>query len=41
MGLELLDNLKAEVSDIAQVDQDSALDGRQLLMILSPLRKKN
>ena len=40
MGLELLDNLKAEVSDIAQVDQDPSLEGRQLVMVLSPLKRK-
>tara|TARA_B100001996_G_C18359472_1_gene477217 strand:- start:63 stop:533 length:471 start_codon:yes stop_codon:yes gene_type:complete len=39
MGLELLDRLKKELQDIAQVDQEPALEGRQLLMILSPLRK--
>tara|TARA_X000001036_G_C20663534_1_gene799901 strand:+ start:1255 stop:1722 length:468 start_codon:yes stop_codon:yes gene_type:complete len=40
MGLELLNKLKEEVADIAQVDQEPALEGRQLLMILSPLKKK-
>ena len=40
MGLELLDNLKAEVSDIAQVDQEPSLEGRQLIMVLSPLKRK-
>ncbi len=40
MGLELLDNLKTEVSDIAQVDQEPSLEGRQLVMVLSPLKRK-
>jgi len=40
MGLSLLKKLKDELADIAQVDQDPSLEGRQLLMILSPLRKK-
>ncbi len=40
LGLELLDKLKKELSDIAQVDQEPSLEGRQLLMILSPLKKK-
>ena len=41
MGLKLLDKLKEELADIAQVDQDPSLEGRQLLMVLSPLKKKN
>lgn len=40
IGLELLNNLKEELSDIAIVDQEPSLEGRQLLMILSPLKKK-
>ena len=40
MGLDLLKRLKDEVSDIAQVDQEPSLEGRQLLMVLSPLKKK-
>ncbi len=40
LGLELLEKLKKELSDIAQVDQEPSLEGRQLLMILSPLKKK-
>ena len=40
MGLNLLNNIKEELSDIAQVDQDPSLEGRQLLMVLSPLKKK-
>ena len=40
MGLNLLNRLKQELVDIAQVDQDASLEGRQLLMVLSPLKKK-
>ncbi len=40
MGLDLLNKLKAELSDISQVDQEPSLEGRQLLMVLSPLKKK-
>ena len=40
MGLELLSKLKNELEDIAQVDQEPSLEGRQLLMVLSPLKKK-
>ena len=39
MGLELLNKIKTEVEDIAQVDQEPSLEGRQLLMVLSPLKK--
>ena len=41
MGLNLLNRLRAELEDIAQVDQEPSLEGRQLLMVLSPLKKKN
>ena len=40
MGLNLLNKLKKELEEIAQVDQEPSLEGRQLLMILSPLREK-
>jgi len=40
LGLRLLNNIRDELEDIAQVDQDASLEGRQLLMVLSPLKKK-
>jgi len=40
MGLDLLNKLKLELEDVAQVDQEPSLEGRQLLMVLSPLKKK-
>ena len=40
MGLDLLKRLRVELEDIAQVDQEPSLEGRQLLMVLSPLKKK-
>ena len=40
MGLDLLKKISTELDDIAQIDQEPELEGRQLLMILSP-RKKN
>ena len=40
MGLDLLNRLRDELEDVAQVDQEPSLEGRQLLMILSPLKKK-
>ena len=39
LGLELLSKIKEELADIAQVDQEPSLEGRQLLMVLSPLKK--
>tara|TARA_B100000575_G_scaffold9322_1_gene6882 strand:- start:7995 stop:8468 length:474 start_codon:yes stop_codon:yes gene_type:complete len=41
LGLELLKRIKVELEDISQVDQEPSLEGRQLLMVLSPLKKKN
>ena len=40
MGLELLAKVKHELEQIAQVDQEPSLEGRQLLMVLSPRKKK-
>ena len=40
LGLDLLNKLKDELIEIAQVDQEPSLEGRQLLMILSPKSKK-
>ena len=40
MGLDLLNKLKDDVKDIAQIDQEPSLEGRQLLMVLSPVKKK-
>ena len=41
MGLNLLNKLRTELEEIAQVDQEPSLEGRQLLMVLSPLKKKS
>ncbi|URQ71988.1 translation initiation factor IF-3 C-terminal domain-containing protein [SAR86 cluster bacterium] len=38
--MDLLNRIKDDLSDIAQVDQEPSLEGRQLLMILSKFRKK-
>ena len=40
MGLELLAKVKDDLCEIAQVDQEPSLEGRQLLMVLSPRKKK-
>ena len=39
LGLELLNRIRDELEQIAQVDQEPSLEGRQLLMVLSPLKK--
>ena len=41
LGLNLLNKLSEELKEIAIVDQAPSLEGRQLLMVLSPLKKKN
>ena len=40
MGLNLLDRIKKDLENVAQVDQEASLEGRQLPMILSPLKRK-
>ena len=39
LGLDLLNRVKEDLSEIAQVDQEPSLEGRQLLMVLSPLKQ--
>ena len=39
LGLNLLNKIRDELAEIAQVDQEPSLEGRQLLMVLSPLKK--
>ena len=40
MGLELLNKIKDELGDVSQVDQEPSLEGRQLQMVMSPIKKK-
>ena len=40
LGLDLLNRIKDDLSEISQVDQEPSLEGRQLLMVLSPLKQK-
>ena len=40
MGLDLLNKLREDLKDIAQVEQELSLEGRQLLMVMAPLKKK-
>ena len=39
LGLNLLNKIRDELQDMSQVDQEPSLEGRQLLMVLSPLKK--
>ena len=39
LGLDLLNRIKDDLEEIAQVDHEPSLEGRQLLMVLSPLKK--
>ena len=41
IGLELLEKVKNDTVDISQVDHEPSLEGRQLLMVLSPNKKKS
>ncbi len=41
MGLKLLNKIIDELENFAQVDQEPSLEGRQLMMVLSPLKKNN
>ena len=40
LGLDLLNRIRDELEELTQVDQEPSLEGRQLLMVLSPLKKK-
>ena len=40
MGLDLLEKVRVELEDTAQVDQEPSLEGKQLLMVLTPLKRK-
>ncbi len=39
LGLGMLNKLRDDLAEIAIVEQEPALEGRQLLMIMSPLKK--
>ena len=39
-GVDLMDRVKTELVDIAQVEQNPKLEGRQMIMVLGPKRKK-
>jgi|TARA_B100000242_G_scaffold110798_1_gene77265 translation initiation factor IF-3 len=39
LGLDLLNKIRDELAEISQVDQEPSLEGRQLQMVLSPVKK--
>ena len=39
-GVELMDRVKTELGDIAQVEQNPKLEGRQMIMVLAPKKKQ-
>lgn len=40
LGLELLQRVEADLEDIAGVEQHPAMEGRQMVMVLAPRKKK-
>ncbi|WP_075997782.1 translation initiation factor IF-3 [Salaquimonas pukyongi] len=38
LGMELLQRVKEEISDISKVDQEPKLEGRQMMMMVSPVK---
>ena len=41
LGLELLKRIETDLSDQAVVEQEPQSEGRQLVMVMSPTKKKN
>ena len=41
LGLELLKRIETDLSDQAVVEQEPQSEGRQLVMVMSPAKKKN
>jgi translation initiation factor IF-3 len=39
LGLEVLERIEKDLEDIAQVEQRPAMEGRQMVMVLSPRKK--
>ena len=39
-GIRLLERVRSDVDDIAQVEQMPRLEGRQMIMVISPRRRK-
>ena len=39
LGLEMLDRVKNDLSDIAEIEQTPTLEGRQMIMVMAPKRR--
>ena len=39
LGLELLQRVEADLAEVGQVEQRPNMEGRQMIMVLSPLKK--
>jgi translation initiation factor IF-3 len=39
-GVRLLDRIRTELEDVAMVEQMPKLEGRQMIMVIAPKRKK-
>jgi translation initiation factor IF-3 len=40
LGLALLERVESDLQDLSQVEQRPMMEGRQMVMVLSPIRKK-
>ncbi|VDY03470.1 Translation initiation factor IF-3 [Thiomonas sp. Bio17B3] len=40
IGMRVLERVKADVEDVGQVEQMPKLEGRQMIMVISPKKKK-
>ncbi len=40
LGMRLLDRLKVDLSDCGQVEQEAKFEGRQMIMVIAPAKKK-
>ena len=39
-GMELMDRIRTELAEVAQVEHQPKLEGRQMIMVLAPKKKK-
>lgn len=40
LGLELLERVEGDLNDVSQIEQRPMMEGRQMVMVLAPIRKK-
>jgi translation initiation factor IF-3 len=40
LGMEMMQRVEADLSELAQVEQYPKLEGRQMTMVLAPLSRK-